>query len=120
MEGDNMHAAHVTDVAGKEDLLNGLEFCDGKEQVKPDFTFPDYKDGVTTPPELLNTLSEILKDRAENAIVCESDGGNHSFSGDDTFKGTNWHDICNGTGVDFTKLILSKGPSVFVEDNNTR
>ena len=51
-----MHATHVTEVAKKEDLLRGLEFCDWKNQVKtedtvfikPDSTFPYFKDGVTT------------------------------------------------------------------------
>ena len=43
-----MHATHVTDVAKKEDLLNGLESCNGKDQLKQDFTFPYFKDGVTT------------------------------------------------------------------------
>jgi len=46
-----MYSAHITEVANsKEALLNGLEFCDWKEQlktdsivfVKPDFTFPYY------------------------------------------------------------------------------
>ena len=31
----------------KKDLLRGLEFCDWKNQLKPDFTFPYFKDGVT-------------------------------------------------------------------------
>jgi len=43
-----MYSAHVTEVAKKEDLFNGLEFCDGKEELKRDSTFPYYKDGVTT------------------------------------------------------------------------
>ncbi|KAF5412695.1 MAG: hypothetical protein C5S38_07930 [Candidatus Methanophagaceae archaeon] len=43
-----MHATHVTDVAKKEYLLNGLESCNGKDQLKQDFTFPYFKDGVTT------------------------------------------------------------------------
>jgi hypothetical protein len=51
---NEMHAAHVTEVAKKEDLLNGLESRDWKEQVKPDFTFPYYKDGVTTKPGTTN------------------------------------------------------------------
>jgi hypothetical protein len=63
---------------------------------------------------------EIIKDRAVNVIAGEPDGGNHSFSANDTFKGHNWHEICKGTGVDFTKVNLSKLHSVFVEDNNIR
>jgi len=43
-----MYSTHVTDVANKEDLLNCLESCNGKEQVKTDFAFPYFKDGVTT------------------------------------------------------------------------
>jgi len=43
-----MYSAHVTDIAKKEDLLKSLEFCDWKNQVKPEFTVPYFKDGVTT------------------------------------------------------------------------
>jgi hypothetical protein len=50
-----MYSTHVTEVAKKEDLLRGLEFCDWKNQVKteytvfikPDSTVPYLKDGVT-------------------------------------------------------------------------
>ena len=72
-----MHAAHVTDVANtKEDLLKSIEFCDWKNYVKtgstvfvkPNFTFPYYKEGITTRPELLKNLLEIIKDRADNVI----------------------------------------------------
>ena len=45
-----MYFARLTDVAKKEDSLNGLEFCNWKEQLKPEFTFPYFKDGVTTKP----------------------------------------------------------------------
>jgi uncharacterized protein (DUF362 family) len=79
-----MYSAHVTETKTnpKEDLLSGPEFCDWKNQVKteatvfikPDFTFPYYKEGVTTSPELLKTLLEVIKDRADNVIVGESDG----------------------------------------------
>jgi len=29
-----MYSAHVTEVAEKEDLFNGLEFCDGKAEKR--------------------------------------------------------------------------------------
>jgi len=59
---------------------------------------------------------EIIKDRADNVIIGESDGGNYSFSADEAFKGHNVHEICRETGVDFTKVNLSKRPSRIVED----
>ncbi|NQE44608.1 hypothetical protein C5S31_01125, partial [ANME-1 cluster archaeon GoMg2] len=92
-----MYSARITEVANlKEDLLNGLESINWKNQVKtdstvfikPNFTFPYYKEGITTSPELLRNLLEIIKDRADNVIIGESDGGNHSFSADEAFK---WH-----------------------------
>ncbi|KAF5434404.1 hypothetical protein C5S35_14225 [Candidatus Methanophagaceae archaeon] len=50
-----MYSTHVTDVAKKEDLLRSLESLNWKNQVKteytvfikPDFTVPYFKDGVT-------------------------------------------------------------------------
>jgi len=117
-----MYSARITEVAKKEDLLNGLEFCDWKNQVKtdstvfvkPNFTFPYFKEGITTRPELLKNLLEILKDRAASVIVGESDGGNHSFSADVAFEGHNMHEICRETGVELVNL--SKRPSRIVED----
>ena len=97
-----MHTAYVTEVTNmKEDLHNGFEFCDWKEQVKtdstvfvkPNFTFPYYKERITTSLGLLKNLLAILKDRPDNVIVGESDGGNRSFSADEAFKGHNMIDL---------------------------
>ena len=49
-----MYSAHVTEVAKKEDLLKSIEFCDCKNQLKQDFTFPYFKDGVTIKPGTTN------------------------------------------------------------------
>lgn len=119
-----MHSAYITNVGNeiKENLLNSLDFINWKNQIKkdstvfikPNFTFPYYKKGVTTSPELLKNLLEIIKDRADNVIVGESDGGNHSFTADEAFKGHNMYEICRETG---TELInLSKLPSVFIKE----
>ena len=121
---NEMYSAHVTEVANpKEDLLRSLESINWKNQVKtdstvfikPNFTFPYYKQGITTPAELLKNLLEILKDQADKVIVGESDGGNHSFSADEAFKGHNRHEICRETCVDLVNL--SKLHSVIVEDS---
>ena len=118
-----MYSAHVTGTKAnlKEDLLNGLESINWKNQVKtdstvfikPNFTFPYYKEGITTRPELLKNLLEIIKGRADNVIIDESDGGNHSFSADEAFKGHNMLEVCRENGV--VLVILSKLPSKFVE-----
>jgi len=106
----------------KDELLKALEFIGWTDYIKsnstvfikPNFTFPYYKEGITTNPELLRNLLKIIKDRTDNVIVGESNGGNHSFTTDGAFKGHNMYEICKESGVDLVNL--SKLPSVFIED----
>ena len=118
-----MYSAYVIEIDNlKGDLIKSLEFIDWKKQIKkystvfikPNFTFPHYMEGITSTPELLRNLLEIIKDRAGNVIVGESDGGNHSFSADDAFKGHGMYKICKDAGVDLVNL--SKLPSRFMEE----
>lgn len=107
----------------KEDIKKSLDFIKWKSYIKrdstvflkPNFTFPYYKAGITTSPELINFLVEILKDRADNIIVGESNGGNNSFTADDAFEGHNMYQICQNNGVDLVNL--SKIPSTFIEES---
>jgi uncharacterized protein (DUF362 family) len=120
VEKYSAYISHITNL--KDDLLKSLEFVEWKKQVekgstvfvKPNFTYPYYKEGITTSPELLRFLLEILKDRAGEVIVGESNGGNNSFTADDAFKGHNMHEICRETGA--TLVNLSKMPSLPVEE----
>jgi len=120
MERYSAYISHITNL--KDDLLKSLEFVEWKNQVdkgstvfvKPNFTYPYYKEGITTTPELLRTFLEILKDRAGEVIVGESNGGNNSFTADDAFKGHNMQEICRDAGA--TLVNLSKMPSMPVED----
>ena len=115
------YISKVTDL--KEDIKKSLEFIKWKDKVKsdstvflkPNFTYPHYKEGVTTSPDLIKSFLEILKDRADNVIIGESNGGNHSFTADDAFKGHNMHEICKETGVELVNL--SELPSRKVEED---
>ena len=124
MLGLDEYLAYISKIEDlKPDIKKGLEFVNWKKQVKtdstvfvkPNFTYPYYKEGVTTSPELIKYFLEILKDRADNVILGESDGGNHSFTADDSFKGHNMPEICKETGVELVNL--SKLPSRKVEEN---
>jgi uncharacterized protein (DUF362 family) len=106
----------------EKDLQRGLDFIDWKQYVekgstvfiKPNFTYPYYKEGITTTPTLLKDVLEILKDRAGRVIVGESNGGNHSFSADEAFKGHDMHRICRETGAELVNL--SKIPARPIEE----
>jgi uncharacterized protein (DUF362 family) len=118
-----MYSAYIAKVDRKlkRSLLDGLEFINWKEYVKkdsvvfvkPNFTFPRYKEGVTTNPELLKRLLEIVRDRCSNVFLGESDGGNHSFKAEEAFTGHQMYEICKEGGVELVNL--SNLPLKFVE-----
>lgn len=113
---------HKIDGDLDSEILNALEFIswknyvrkDSKVFLKPNFTFPFYKRGITTSPEFINSLLKILKKRADNIILGESDGGNNTFKADDAFIGHNMPTICRESGVEL--INLSKQSSSFIED----
>lgn len=72
--------------------------------VKPNFTFHRYKEGVTTSPELLECLLQLLKTKAGSVTLGESDGGNHSFTAEQAFEGHNMYRICRDAGVELVNL----------------
>jgi len=117
------YLAYISKISNlKDSLLNSLEFVQWKTEVKndstvfikPNFTYPYYKEGITTTPELLRELLEILKDRADRVIVGESNGGNNLFTADDAFNGHHMREICKNAGAEL--INLSKNPHVFVEE----
>jgi uncharacterized protein (DUF362 family) len=120
---ETMYSADITEVKGelKRSVLKCLEFINWRENirkdsvvfVKPNFTFPRYKEGVTTSPELLRCLLEIVRNRSSVVIVGESDGGNHSFKAEEAFRSHGMYDMCKEVGVELVNL--STLPSKFVE-----
>jgi uncharacterized protein (DUF362 family) len=121
---NKMYSAYITeaDEKLKERLTKSLEFINWKKRVKndstvfvkPNFTFPYPKKGVTTTPGLVGYLLEIFKDRTDDVILGESDLGNHSSTAEEIFKGHGMYEICRDTGTELVNL--SKQPSTFVED----
>jgi len=117
------YRAYITKIRDlKQDISDSLSFIRWEEHVKnddtvfvkPNFTYPFYKEGITTNPAFLRSLLELLKDRASRVIVGESDGGNHSFTADQAFKGHGMHEICRDTGAEL--INLSTIPAETVED----
>lgn len=82
--------------------------------VKPNFTFYEHRPGVTTSPNVLRELLHVLTSRAGKVIVGESDGGNHSFTADQAFKGHGMPEMCAELGAELVNL--STLPAVDVEE----
>ncbi len=107
---------------GDSRLRECLDFLNWTEEVKenstvfvkPNFTYPYAKAGITTTPDMLRELVKILSERAGRVIVGESNGGNHSFSAHDSFDGHNMHAICKEHGAELVNL--SELPAAYVEE----
>ncbi len=117
------YSAYISRVLNLEqDLRESLDFIgwadvvrsDSRLFIKPNFTYPYYKEGVTTSPDVLRVLCGILKDRCNQVIIGESDGGNHSHRADDAFKGHGMDKICQHIGME--QVNLSTLPSRYIED----
>ncbi|PWR71767.1 DUF362 domain-containing protein [Methanospirillum stamsii] len=117
------YRAYITKISNiQSDITQSLDFINWKDSVqsdstvfiKPNFTYPFYKEGITTTPLVLKEILGVLKDRADRVIVGESNGGNHSFTADAAFKGHGMPDICRDTGAELVNL--STIPSQYVEE----
>jgi uncharacterized protein (DUF362 family) len=115
--------AFITKVRDLEtDVSAAFEYIDWKNQlakgdtvfIKPNFTYPYHKTGITTSPEIIEATLKVLTKRAGRVIVGESDGGNHSFTADQAFEG---HDLIRMRREYGIELVnLSKIPSRRVEE----
>lgn len=119
---ENKYYAYVSKIEDiNVDLKKSFDFIKWENSIhsqstvfiKPNFTFPSYKEGVTTNPIVLEVLLGLLKDKVERVIVGESDGGNRSFTADQAFKGHKMKEICKKTGAEL--INLSTLPSENVE-----
>lgn len=123
LKKEHVFSAYISKVndAPMTIIRKGLDFINWKRFVKkdstifikPNLTYPRYKKGVTTNPEILRCLLKIIKDRCDRIILGESDGGNRSFTAEESFKGHNLYRIAKEIGVELVNL--SKLPSKFVE-----
>lgn len=99
-------------------IQKGLSFIDIASKVKegdtvfikPNLTFPHYREGVMTSPECIEQLVVALKDYTSNIIIGESDGGGYNrFPMNEVFEKTGLRFIAEK--YDVRLVNLSKLPS---------
>jgi len=103
---------HFNDTNLKEKIRDCLEFVDWKNRiypdsnvwVKPNLTFPEFRQGVTTSPHFMAALLDVLKERTKHLTVFESDGGNNSYTMERAFEGHNLYEICESRDVRLVNL----------------
>ncbi len=82
--------------------------------LKPNFTYPFFKPGVTTTREVIVATVECLRDLGCRRIVLgEGDGGYKSFSMDETFRSYDLDALTRSHGLEVANV--SRWPSLPIE-----
>lgn len=93
----------------------GLHTLSGESVfLKPNFTYPFFKQGVTTTREVIEAVVKSLKDRgARRVVIGEGDGGYNSFSMDETFANYRLNEFTERYGVEVVNT--SRWPSLTLD-----
>jgi uncharacterized protein (DUF362 family) len=76
--------------------------------VKPNLTFPAYREGVTTSPPVLERAVAALAQRGNRVFIVESDGGCGAWTCEEALKGHGIYEIAERHGAEV--LNLTKAP----------
>ena len=72
--------------------------------LKPNLTYPWYKPGVTTSPEIVRETVRLLRERGAGVAIVESDGGYGAWNAWEAFKGHGLDQIAKETGAELVNL----------------
>jgi uncharacterized protein (DUF362 family) len=72
--------------------------------IKQNFTYPYYKPGVTTSPEVIRETVRILHRFTPHIAIVETDGGYHAWQATEAFKGHRMYDLEGEFGVEIVNL----------------
>jgi len=72
---------------------------DTRVSIKPNYTYPCYKPGVTTSPAVLEAAVRVLRDYTPHIRIVESDGGSVAWSAEQAFSGHGVPELCRKYGV---------------------
>lgn len=77
---------------------------DARVFIKPNFTYPSHRPGVTTSPSVIEGLVSVLRERTSHITIGESDGGAHAWRAEEAFNGHDIPRICHEYGVQAVNL----------------
>jgi len=72
--------------------------------LKPNFTYPYYKPGVTTSPSIIRETVKILREYTAHIAVVETDGGYGAWQAIAAFAGHGLYEIRDEFGIEIVNL----------------
>src|SRR5262245_34082386 len=87
--------------------LSRLLRADSRVFIKPNFTYPFPKNGVTTTPAALEALIAVLRQTTSRITVVESNGGANAWQAEQSFAGHRLPDLAARYGIEALNLTNS-------------
>lgn len=72
--------------------------------LKPNFTYPYYKPGVTTSPQVIRETAKILREFTAHLVIVETDGGYGAWRAEEAFNGHGLHELRDEYGIQIVNL----------------
>jgi uncharacterized protein (DUF362 family) len=72
--------------------------------LKPNFTYPYYKPGVTTSPVVIRETVKILRDYTDYVAIVETDGGYGAWQATEAFAGHGMYELREEFGIEIVNL----------------
>jgi len=72
--------------------------------LKPNCTYPYYKPGVTTSPQIIHETVKILREYTAHIAVVETDGGYGAWHAEEAFTGHGLYKLSGEYGVEIVNL----------------
>lgn len=85
---------------GLLDKLNGAS----RVALKPNFTYPYYKIGVTTSPQIIRETVKILRAYTSHIAIVETDGGYGAWKAISAFAGHGLYELRDEFGIEIVNL----------------
>jgi len=92
--------AKALDDAG---LLKRLD-SSSRIALKPNFTYPYFKEGVTTSPNAIRETVKVLRDYTSHIALVETDGGYGAWLANEAFSGHGVNDLAKEFGIEIVNL----------------
>lgn len=110
-----------------ESMLNWLKISEQIKTnssvfIKPNFTYPFYKPGVTTSPKLIEDVVIFLKRFTNNIFIGESNGGLNSWTAEESFTGHHLYELKRKYNINLINLskLKEKEYSIYVNNKNVK
>ena len=72
--------------------------------LKPNLTYPYYKPGVTTSPQVIREVVKILRDYTPHIAIVETDGGYGAWQAGEAFAGHGLYQLRDEFGIEIVNL----------------